>query len=228
MNKTLEMIMDSREDISDYVFHFTKGANAKDTLIKIINDNAVVDIGNNGYICFTEAPLLLLPPMFDIFEGYHNPMYTPYGIGIKKEALYNMGGRPVIYGDENDLFMLPKEMRWRYVKYVPKVYDFSWLREWRVPCNKVELDFDNSFLVVKTNNDIDGFEDITMDVSDIDIDAQPEDGGILTEYFFYIERKYKIISVERLNDYNLEKKQRLDEELSKQNKEESHYYTQWE
>ena len=37
MNKTLQDILQSREDISDYVFHFCKKHNAKETLEKILS-----------------------------------------------------------------------------------------------------------------------------------------------------------------------------------------------
>lgn len=98
MNKTLLQIIESREDLSDYLFHFTNGKNAKETLKKITSEQAVRDVNNKGVICFTEAPLLSLVRMFDIFDKYESPMYAPYGIGVKKEDFFKLGGRPVIYG----------------------------------------------------------------------------------------------------------------------------------
>ena len=52
MNKTLVEILKSREDLSDYLYHFTKGAYAKQTLLKIADDKALKDVGNKGVICF--------------------------------------------------------------------------------------------------------------------------------------------------------------------------------
>ena len=66
MNQTLLKIIASREDISDYLFHFTKESNAFDSLLKITEDRQLKDIKNNGVICFTEAPITLLKSMFDI------------------------------------------------------------------------------------------------------------------------------------------------------------------
>lgn len=96
MNSTLLRIGQAREDISEYLYHFTSKRNALDTLIKIIDDNALKDINTKGVICFTEAPLTLLVRIFDIFASYTDPMYAPYGIAIKKNLIFNMGGRPVI------------------------------------------------------------------------------------------------------------------------------------
>ena len=56
MNKTLQDILQSREDISDYVFHFCKKHNAKETLEKILSENKIRDISDKGYICFQRAP----------------------------------------------------------------------------------------------------------------------------------------------------------------------------
>ena len=102
MNNTLVKIIQSREDISDYLFHFTKGSNALKILETIISDRKIKDMKNNGYICFTEAPVTMLADMFKIFMNYDNPMFAPYGIGLKKSFLYKLGARPVIYSDSSD------------------------------------------------------------------------------------------------------------------------------
>lgn len=84
VNSTLLQILASREDLSDYLFHFTRGKKAFETLEKILNDGKLKDIYERGCLCFTEAPLTTLYNMFQIFERYDNPMYAPYGIGLKK------------------------------------------------------------------------------------------------------------------------------------------------
>ena len=53
-NQTLLNILASREDISDYLFHFTKGKNAFETLTAILNDGILKDVNNQGYLCFSE------------------------------------------------------------------------------------------------------------------------------------------------------------------------------
>ncbi len=64
MNPRIKIFNDIREDISDYLFHFTKGEDALFILDKIINDGAIKDVNNNGYICFTETPIYMLENYF--------------------------------------------------------------------------------------------------------------------------------------------------------------------
>lgn len=44
MNPRIKIFNDIREDISDYLFHFTKGEDALFILDKIINDGAIKDV----------------------------------------------------------------------------------------------------------------------------------------------------------------------------------------
>lgn len=53
MNTTLLSIINSREDVSDYLFHFTSGKFGFDTLKKIIDSDAVIDVNGRGCICLT-------------------------------------------------------------------------------------------------------------------------------------------------------------------------------
>lgn len=199
MNRTLTEILKRREDISDYLFHFTKGVNAKDTLISIITQKKIKDTKGSGYICFSESPLTMLSPMFSFFKQWDSPMYAPYGIGVKKDYLYQLGGKPVIYGDSYDFKILPEELKWRFVQYSPGENDFTWLREWRLPLPSLELSYENCFFIVDTNSDFWGMQELFMDLNDIDVDAEPEDGGIRTTYFGYFSRKYKVISLEEIS-----------------------------
>lgn len=228
MNKTLSEILNSREDLSDYLFHFTKGRSAKETLMSIINDNAIKDVNHTGRICFTESPVTMLAPMFSIFKRYTNPMYAPYGIGIRKSLIYEMGGRPVIYGDSADQRGLPNSMQWRFELFAPRQHDFTWLREWRLQKTNIELSFDNCFVIVDTNNDILESRHLFYDVDDVDIDAQPEDGGVRTEYNIYCSRKYKVVSMDDIIKVCLLNKNQLQKELSKQPIQDHLYYSTWE
>ncbi len=220
MNQTLIDITKRREDISDYLFHFTKGANAKATLKNIIFQKKIVDLKGNGYICFSESPLTMLSPMFDFFKQYESPMYAPYGIGVKKEYLYKLGGRPVILGDRNDLKIIPNELKWRHVFYSPNVYDYTWLREWRLPLPVLDLSYDNCFFIVDSNNDLQNMYELFMKLDDIDIDAEPEDGGVYTTYMGYFTRKYKVITMEEIKKYAAMKKKQMLNMLDNQKKEE--------
>ena len=212
-NQTLLKILASREDLSDYLFHFTKGKNAFETLTVILNDGLLKDVNKRGYLCFTEAPLTALFNMFQIFERYKNPMYAPYGIGIKKELLYNMGCRPVIYGTYEDFEAFPKQLLWRCVEYKPKVNDYSWLREWRLKSDVFSLPKD-TIVITKTD-----YEQILLmrDTGDVfDFDGDIEDG----EYHSYVtggfERLYKGISMEDIQNVCMLSKAELENILMTQ------------
>lgn len=228
MNNTLSEIIESREDISDYIFHFTKGKNAKATLMSIINDNAIKDIYHTGRICFSDTPVTLLAPMFNIFRRYKSPLYAPYGIGFRKSIIYEMGGRPVIYGDGADQRLIPQSMQWRFESYYPQKRDFTWLREWRLPKPNIELSFENCFIIVDTNYDVLESEHIFFEMEDIDVDAQPEDGGIRTEYNVYCSRKYRVVSMEEILNVCLMNKSQLLKELTEQPIQKHLYYSTWE
>ncbi len=137
-----------RPDISPYLIHFTKGKNnpkseneAFDVLKKIISERKI--LANEGLIrgstpcvCFTEAPLDSLKSGFVSHHNYSN--YSSFGIRFKKEWLFSGGGRPVIYQPESEFANLPDSLKWRHMRYEPTStppIDFTWEREWRIPCN---------------------------------------------------------------------------------------------
>lgn len=221
MNLTLQKIIKSREGISDYVFHFTKGSKAKNTLETIVSNRALKDVKGYGYICFTEAPITMLPSMFSIFRKYEEPMYAPYGIGINKNLFYKMGGRPVIYGDENDRRIMPKELLWRFVHLNPDTYDYSWLREWRIPINHLDLNIKDCFIIVDKKQDAIEMEELLIDLDDIETDSQPEDGGICTELIGYFS-KFKHIAMDDILELNNMTKEQIDFILDKQDNQTSH------
>jgi len=172
-NKTLLDILESRADLSDYVFHFTKGENAIETLQKILEQKEIVDLNSNGFICFTEAPLYSLVDMFELFKKYPDPMFAPYGIGILKEDFYgNYGGRPVIYGPIREKKYIPSQLQWRYVLYEPP-YDFTWLREWRTNLSTIEIDPSKHIVITNTIGEEIGYSNSFGEVS---VDIEYEDG----------------------------------------------------
>lgn len=216
VNRRLKEILNSRQDISDYLFHFTKRRDAIDTFKSILSDRAIKDVNRVGYLCFSEAPLTMLPSMFRIFEKFENPLYAPFGIGIKKDVFYKAGGRPVIYGDREEERMLPAKLRWRFEYMHPDCYDFSWLREWRISCPIYDLNFNDAFAVVGKKDDIFKMQSFFFELDDIDIDSQPEDKGVLTECVAYFTRKYKVVSIEEVEEVNTMTKQELVELLNNQ------------
>jgi len=200
--------------MSDYLFHFTKGSNAFETLSNIVECQKIIDVNDRGYICFSEAPITLLSDMFEIFDNYKEPMYAPYGIGIKKDWLFSQGARPVIYGSPNERNDFPPSVQWRFVEYDPNTYDFSWLREWRIQDKQVELSYENCFIVTPTSNECeeliyDGEVDITMD-------GDVEDGEFHSYANGSFHRSYKGVSLEDIAKLKKLSKNELASLLNKQ------------
>ena len=77
-------------------------------------------------------------------------MYAPYGIAIKKQHLFQLGARPVIYGTIEEKDTLLESIKWRFEEYIPNIKDFTWLREWRLKSNL--LDFNTRKLFYYNKN----------------------------------------------------------------------------
>lgn len=144
----------ARTDLSENLIHFTKGATREDAfknLLAIIQDGTI--FANNGMIkgelncvCFTEAPIEALD------EKYYE-RYSPFGILLPKEYIYEQGGRPVIYQADEEYSILPDKIKWRHVRYEysPKRYDWTWEREWRINKN-VDISEKTAIIVVLDNS----------------------------------------------------------------------------
>lgn len=133
-----------RSDLSQHLIHFTRetaSATAFEVLIKIIRERRLVAStgfvkGGSPCISFTEAP-------FDVLSaGFNNPhgvtRYSSFGLRFDKAAIFDRGGRPVIYQPGSEYRLLPSALRWRHVRFDPTAdepVDFTWEREWRLPCD---------------------------------------------------------------------------------------------
>ncbi len=163
-NKDFNFI--ARSDIGSLLVHWTRSketesqtTTAFNILRKIVRERRIRS--GNGYIrgnyncvCFTESPISDLVKVFSLAkmneEKVRRHRYEPYGIGIRKEWLFNQGGRPVIYGSSEDYTELPESLKWRYVNYNPPAIDFTWEREWRIKTDVLELEPEQTVLVVPT------------------------------------------------------------------------------
>jgi hypothetical protein len=174
--KDWERIRKARTDVTDYVIHWTKGKHEEGEYIKPFV--ILIDILKCGYlkpgfgirssiydeakrptikgpypaVCFTEQTLDNFVKSCKVLPN----RYSPYGIALHKRALYEYGGRPVIYGTEDILGRrlttnereyekdkeiykdgLPKEYQYLWVRYEPipnadgYVIDWTHEREWR-------------------------------------------------------------------------------------------------
>lgn len=112
-------------------------------------------LNKGGYKCvsFTEWPVAELPALFalndELAKVSEQPRYEPYGIAVRKEWLFQRNGRPVIYSPDSEYSLLPPELQWRYVRYEPPYIDFSWEREWRVPCAELTINPSDVIVLVK-------------------------------------------------------------------------------
>ncbi len=201
MNEALATFNQLREDLSDYLFHFTKGENAFETLQKILCEGKLCDMSGNGYICFTETPITMLPEFFKyIHRQYRIPtIIAPYGIGIKKDLLFRAGARPVIYGLPQEKNKFPEEMQWRFVKMDLPNYDYSWLREWRLP--KRSLSFKPKHIIVVT------FESDERSLfCELKLLGNYDNKNILDDSMIDIKYVYKGISIDEIETYNTKEK----------------------
>lgn len=144
----------SRNDISDFLIHFTKGDSwetAFTCLQKIIAEQTLLGAGTmirGGYpcVCFSEAPLAALQNGL-INTGFYS-QYSPFGVLLHKQWLFQHGGRPVIYQPEAEFSSLPESHRWRHMRYEPPAVDFSWERAWRIHCRSLTFDCTTASIAV--------------------------------------------------------------------------------
>lgn len=149
--------MNTRIDISSTLIHFTKGIDYEDAannLMSIIKDKTI--FGNNNLIkggdkcvCFSEAPLECLSNGLVNNENFSK--YSPFGIGGRKDWLFRIGGRPVIYQTDMEFGLLPPELQWRHMTYntfAHPIVDFTWEREWRIKTKNLEINPSDNFVIV--------------------------------------------------------------------------------
>lgn len=194
MAGTFQSIIESRIDLSEYLFHFTNGAKAKQTLRQILADGKLKDVNSKGFICLTEAPLTSLVPMFEIFAKFPKPMYAPYGVAVLRNELFKQGARPVIYGDSSEKALLDASIQWRFLELNPGNYDFSWLREWRIQASEVILNPAFAFAITATKQEE---VDLAFDMN-VEIDGCVSDGEFHPIYEVHHKREWKSISIEEI------------------------------
>lgn len=146
-----------REDMSDYLIHFTKGDDlegAFQNLNSIVNECVVygsstkIRDGSNC-VCFSEAPLSSLKSGL-LNPSFYSP-YSPFGIITTKEHIFSQGGRPAIYQAESEFHQLTANNSWRHMRYEPPDVDFTWEREWRLKTDGYHFQPDNTQIIVQNN-----------------------------------------------------------------------------
>lgn len=189
-----------RSDLSPYLFHFTKDngvRSAKEIIASIVEEMKLKS--NTGYICFTEQPLIMCDEMFQYFGRFPKPMYQPYGIGFKRDVLYRLGARNVIYGTPDEKFKIDSSLHWRFLEMDVDRYDFSWLREWRLPGDELDFSsFRNEDIIVVTPSKDDEDVVFTPDYEvDFDYDSDTKTAMPYT-YITGASRAWRSINFDRV------------------------------
>ena len=149
--------MCQRNDLSDFLIHFTKGTsedNACENLRSMLREGSIR--GSNGLIrgqyncvCFSEAPIESLPN--GLVNSSNFTKYSRFGVMVSKKWLFEQGGRPAIYQTEEEYNSLGENHKWRHVSYNPNgtpPIDFTWEREWRIQTAFLSINPSNCAIIV--------------------------------------------------------------------------------
>ena len=82
--------------------------------------------------------------------------------------------------------------------------------------SSIDLNFDNCFVIIKSHKDILEIDNLINNIGDVDVDAQPEDGGVLMEYTVYYDKAFRVITFDELNYVSKLTKQQLQTEINAQ------------
>ena len=157
--KDWERIRREREDITDYVIHFIRPKYGNepqkpiDILKKIIKDGYLIPTfairssiydrsrrptikGPYPAVCLTEQSITNFAKSCNVLVS----RYSPYGVAFPKKALFQYGGRPVIYHSEEILgsSVRPSEPDYQEGKEIfknglPKDFQYLWSRYQPIP-----------------------------------------------------------------------------------------------
>ena len=195
-----ENLVKNRNDLSPYLFHFTKGEDAYDKLTNILNQLKLTS-STHDYICFTETPITHFRENLLYMNSFYKPMLSFYGIGFRRDLLIkDFGAKSVIYGDKMDEVNLKKiDMDWRFEELNVLTHDFTWLREWRI---RHEFDFssispEDIIIIAKTDDEVKNLCSL-QELEDIDYEYEPEIGECTMWPMFSNLRGWKGISIEHV------------------------------
>ena len=195
-----ENLVKNRNDLSPYLFHFTKGEDAYDKLTNILNQLKLTS-STHDYICFTETPITHFRENLLYMNSFYKPMLSFYGIGFRRDLLIkDFGAKSVIYGDKMDEANLKKiDMGWRFEELNVLTHDFTWLREWRI---RHEFDFssispEDIIIIAKTDDEVRSLCSL-QELEDIDYEYEPEIGECTMWPMFSNLRGWKGISIEHV------------------------------
>ena len=189
--KMPEQLRQRRLDLSAWVWHYVRrDENPNETLRNIIRDEAIKGSicrpFDEHVVCFTETPLWAHIAEDVELRGWEYARLSLYGIGFRRDWLYEQGARPVIYTERMYYDVLPGELKHLFVEFdLIKEVDFSWQREWRIKTEEFTVDRSKSVLIFPDHND---FQDIIYDYyADFDV----SDGEV--ETYGSVDKKWNFI-----------------------------------
>ena len=96
---------------------------------------------------FTEAPLAEIRNQDGILDSHNYKRLSLWGIGFRKEYIFETGGLPVVYQPRGLLSSLHEDKQWRHVDFdLLNGIDFSWQREWRVKTEEFHFESEHAIL----------------------------------------------------------------------------------
>lgn len=157
-------MQEHRGDIVNSLVHLTKengDASALENLCKILSDGELIGSTNEGFIkgphpavCFTETPLSSLKHFASKPEENEYARYRFYGVAINKKSAFELGARPVIYLPDKEGNWIPKEQKWRHVRYEYGEVDWTHEREWRKKGNFDLTEVIGIYIICWSSNEI--------------------------------------------------------------------------
>lgn len=148
-----------RLDLSDWVWHFTNADGSEFDTLKAILQSGHVLGGTDQFclepaVCFTEMPLTEAVRQLPTLQAQRYKRLSGYGVGFRKRWIFDRGGLPVIYQPRSMFADLPPTQRWRHCDFdLTQGIDFTWQREWRVPCERLVFTKDDDPTVVVPTHD---------------------------------------------------------------------------
>lgn len=148
------LIKEVRHDLSDWLWHFTRRDGDPFKVLKQIVASTFVRGSQDRYcpekaVCLTEMPLTEACRQSRLLDEHSYDRFSDYGIGFRKSWIASRGGLPVIYQPNNMLSALDASIQWRHCEFdFSKGIDFTWQREWRVPCEKLNFTPNDDVIIV--------------------------------------------------------------------------------
>jgi hypothetical protein len=179
-----------RRDISSYLFHFVNREDSPADTLRAILDcghirGGIYPPAASKTVCFTEAPLVDVVRADGVLEAHSYKRLSLWGIGFKKQFVFESGGLPVIYQPSSHLEDLHPSAWWRHVDFdLKKGLDYTWQREWRVHTEEFHFESADVVLVIPSVDEfVEELWEICVDIED-DHGELTYNGGIYKKWDF--------------------------------------------